>query len=319
MHARILAVLLAVLSTASSAQDAGKADLRILVGFPPGGTVDAIARVVADRMKTGGGVVIVDNKPGAGGMLATKALVASHADGNVLLIASVSALAIQPLIRPDDGFDPARDLSPVSLATQFQYGFAVSNALGVRDLKEFVEWARSNPSRASFGTPGAGTLPHLFGVLFARSAGIDMIHVPFKGGAPLITDLIGGHVPAGVSPLTDYIEQHRAGRLRLLATSGSSRSAATPEVPTFAEQGFRDAQVDGYFAFWAPAKTPASVVARRSRELGEVLRSDDVRIRLVQLDQRPIASTPEELARILAVEAIRWPAVVKAAHFTPER
>lgn len=316
---RVLKVMLFSLSLAMQSLEARAADLRILVGFPPGGTVDSIARVFAEKLKaSSGGAVVVDNRPGAGGLLATKMLVAAPSDGSVLLLSAVSTMAIHALVRPEDGFDPARDVAPVSLATEFQYGLAVANALEVRDLKEFVAWAHANPSKAAFGSPGAGTLPHLFGVLFARSAGIDMIHIPFKGGAPLVTDLIGGHVPAGVSPATDYIEHHRSGRLRLIATSGDRRSSATPEVPTFVEQGFKDAQAQAYFAFWAPAKSESQVVARRNREIGEVLALEDARERLVQLGQRPVASTPDEVTRLMRSEAARWAPVLKASGFTPE-
>ena len=233
---------------AAWAQQTGKPELHILVGFPAGGTVDAIARVVAEKMKNvAGATVLVDNRPGAGGLLAARALAAAPPDGSVMLLAGVSSIAIEPLIRPREALDPAKDLLPVSLVTEFEYGLAVANTLKVTSLKELVDWSRANPAQATFGSPGGGTLPHFFGVLFARSAGIDMLHVPYKGGAPLITDLVGGHIPAGVSPLTDYIEHHRGGRLRLLATSGARRSAATPDVPTFVEQGFDDAQVTAPF------------------------------------------------------------------------
>jgi len=294
--------------------------MRILVGFPAGGTVDAIARSVADKLKNAsGGPVLIENKPGAAGLVATKNLLASPPDGTVVLLAGVSAVAIEPIIRPREQFDPTRDLSPITLATRSEYGLAVANALNVRNLQELVQWARANPSKAAFGSPGAGSLPHLFGVLFVRSAGIDMPHVPFKGGAPLITDLIGGHIPAGVSPLTDYIEHHRNGKLRLLATSGAARSASTPDVATFAEQGFKEAQATIWFAFWAPAKTPATIITRRNREIIEVLQMPEVRERLLKLGQGPISSTPEELAKLTASEMAKWAPIVKESGFTPEQ
>ena len=213
-------------------------------------------------------------------------------------MAGVSAVAIEPIIRPREQFDPTRDLAPITLATRSEYGLAVSNALNVRKLQELVQWARANPSKAAFGSPGAGSPPHLFGVLFVGSAEIDMLHVPFKGGGPLITDLIGGHIPAGVSPVTDFIEHHRNGKLLfLVATSGARRSASTPDVATFVEQGFKEAQAALWFAFGAPAKTPATIITRRNREIVEVLQMSDVRERLLKLGQEPISSTPEELAQ----------------------
>lgn len=146
-----------------------------------------------------------------------------------------------------------------------------------------------------------------------------MPDAPFKGGAPLITDLIGGHIPAGVSPLTDYIEHHRNGKLRLLATSGASRSASTPDVATFAEQGFKEAQATLRFAFWAPAKTPATIITRRNREIIEVLQMPEVRARLLKLGQESISSTPEELAKLTAAEMAKWAPVVKASGFIADQ
>jgi tripartite-type tricarboxylate transporter receptor subunit TctC len=315
----VVAALVAFLP-AASAQDARKPEVRILVGFAAGGTVDAIARVVAGKLKdVGGATVLVENKPGASGLVATRALAASPPDGSVLLLAGVSSIAIEPLIGPREALGPAMDLVPITMATEFEYGLAVANDLNVRSLKELVEWMKANPARAAFGSPGAGSLPHFFGLLFARSAGINMTHVPFKGGGPLVTDLIGGHVPVGVSPLTDYIEHHRGGRLRLIATSGARRSSATPDVPTFSEQGFEDMQATLRFAFWAPPRTPATIVARLNAQIGEILRREDVRERLLQLGQQPVGSPPEDLARLTASEAAKWAPIVKASGFVAER
>jgi tripartite-type tricarboxylate transporter receptor subunit TctC len=234
-------------------------------------------------------------------------------------LAGVGAMAIEPSIRPKEGFHPAKDLAPITLATRSEYGFAVANALHITNLLELVKWAKANPSNAAFGSPGAGSLPHLFGVLFARSAGIDIVHVPFKGGAPLVTDLIGGQIPAGVSPLTDYIEHHKNGKLRLLATSGATRSASTPDVATFIEQGFKEAEATIWFAFWAPAKTPATIVMRRNQEFAKVLQMQDVRERLLKLGQEAVSSTPQELAELMTSEIAKWAPVVKASGFTPDQ
>jgi tripartite-type tricarboxylate transporter receptor subunit TctC len=307
---RLVCAALLLVLPAAWAQDARRPDVRILVGFAPGGTVDAIARVVAEKMRiVTGGSVLVENKPGAGGLVATKALVAAAPDGSVLLLAGVSTLAI----------DPDQDLAPVSLATEFEYGLAVASNVNVRSLKELVEWMKAGPSRAAFGTPGAGSIPHFFGLQFARSAGIAMNHVPYKGGGPLVTDVIGGHMPVAVSPLTDYIEHHRAGRLRVIATSGARRSPATPDVATFSEQGFEELAATARFAFWAPPRTPAAIIARRNLEIAEVLRMEDVRERLVQLGQRPVPALPEDVAKLSTSESARWRPIVKASGFVAER
>jgi tripartite-type tricarboxylate transporter receptor subunit TctC len=316
----LLCALVAAPFAIAQSPEASKGELRILVGFPAGGTVDAIARIVAEKLTLETGQpVLVENRPGAGGVVATRALLASPADGKVMMLAGVGAIVIDAALRPNEGVDPARDLVPLALATRSEYGFAVANALNVRDLREFIEWSRSNPSKAAFGSPGAGSMPHFVGLLFARSAGVDVIHVPFKGGAPLVIDLVGGHVPAGLSPMTDYVEHHRNGRLRLLATSGDRRSAATPDVATFAEQGYKDVEATLWFAFWAPGKTPAAVVERRNQELVKVLGMRDVQERLRQLGQEPVGSTPEDLARLTTAEAAKWGPVVKASGFALDR
>jgi tripartite-type tricarboxylate transporter receptor subunit TctC len=316
---RALALLCAVAAAPfamAQSQDAGKGELRILVGFPPGGTVDAIARIFAEKLtQQTGQPVMVDNRPGAGGHVATKALMAAPADGRMMMLAGVSNLAVDAATRSNEGFDAARDLAPISVATQFEYGFAVANALNVKDVREFIDWAKANPGNAAFGSPGAGSLPHFAGLLFAQSAGVNLVHVPFKGGAPLVTDLVGGHVPSGMSPLTDYIEQHKSGKLRLLATSGAKRSAATPDVATFGEQGYKEVETTLRFAFWAPAKTPAAIVARQNQEIATALAMPDLQERLRRVGQEPAGSTPQELARLTSAEAAKWGAIVKASGF----
>jgi tripartite-type tricarboxylate transporter receptor subunit TctC len=316
----LAAVAIGCFAPAASAKDASTQDVHILVGYAAGGTIDSIARVMAPRLReVMGATVIVENKPGAGGLLASNALAAAPPDGNVMMIAGVTTLAIESLVNKPGAFDPARDLVPVALVTEFEFGVAVPNRLGVRNLKELVAWMKAHPGEAAFGNPGGGSLPHFFGLRFARAAGLDMTPVPFKSGAALATDLIGGHIPLAMSPLTDYIEHHRGGRLRLIATSGAVRSAATPDVPTITEQGFEGGQATLSFAFWAPPNTPPAIVARRNAEIQKVLQMDDVRERLVQLGQRPIASRPEDAVRLVASEAAKWAPVVKSSGFVAER
>jgi tripartite-type tricarboxylate transporter receptor subunit TctC len=316
----LAAVAIGILVPAASASEIRSQDVRILVGFAAGGTIDAIARVLAPRLREAmDATVIVENKPGAGGLVATNALAASQPDGNVLMIAGVTTIAIESLINKPGAFDPARELVPVALLTEFEYGVAVANRLNVRTLKELVEWMKAHPSEASFGSPGGGSLPHFFGLRFASSAGLDLTHVPFKGGASLVADLIGGHIPLAVSPLTDYIEHHRGGRVRIIATSGAVRSAATPDVATLSEQGYEGGQATLTFAFWAPPNTPPSIVARRNAQIQKVLQMDDVRERLLQLGQRPVASRPDDVLRLLGSETAKWTPVVKTSGYIAER
>jgi tripartite-type tricarboxylate transporter receptor subunit TctC len=237
----------------------------------------------------------------------------------VMLLAGIGNIVIEAAARPQEQFEPARDLAGIGVATRFELGFAVANDLDVRDLRGFIQWAAANPAKAAFGSPGSGSLPHFFGMMFARSAGVEIVHVPYKGGGPVVLDLVGGHLPAGVGPLNIYVEAHRAGKLRLLGSSGSKRSAATPDVATFGEQGYKDVEATLRFAFWASGKTPADIVARRNHEINKVLEMPDVQQRLRQLGQEPAAGTPEELTRLTAAETAKWMPIVKAAGFGPDR
>jgi tripartite-type tricarboxylate transporter receptor subunit TctC len=307
-------VLLVLLASGkpASAQDA----VRILVGFPPGGGADLIARLAADKARESLGVaVVVENRPGAGGQIAAEALKNAAPDGRTLMAAPVAVTVIAPLTHKKLAYDPEKDFAAVSLAVNFQLAFTAGPATTATTLAEYVAWVKGDPRRASFGVPAAGSLPHFFGLLLGRAIGAELVHVPYKGGAPLLNDIIGGQIPAGVDVLSEAIPQHRAGKVRILASSGAKRSAIAPEVPTFTELGFPQIQGDGWFAFHAPAKTPAATIERLSAAFGGAIRAKDVTERLNKIGFEPVGSTAEELSRRMAEDRARWAPIVKASGF----
>ena len=214
--------------------------MRILVGFPAGGTVDLIARVVADKMKDSlGQPVIVENKPGAIGRIAANEVKAAAPDGTTIMVMPIGPMAVVPHVYKDITYDPLKDFTPVALGATFQFAIAAGPASGAKNWKDFVAWVKANPGKASYATSGAGSLPHFFGVLLGRGIGVEMVHVPYKGSAAYINDLISGQVPAAIDAIADLTELHRAGRVTILASSGATRSTALPDVPTFKELGVK--------------------------------------------------------------------------------
>ena len=209
--------------------------------------------------------VIVENKPGAAGRLGIQSVKDAPADGTVLLFTPIAPMALFPHVYDNLAYDPVRDFQPISQVGTFDLGVAVGANVPAKNLKELVDWLKTHPDQAAYGTPAAGSLPHFFAVLFARDAGLDLRHVAYKGNPQAITDLIGGHLPMLFTSTQDLVEAHKAGRIRVLATSGRERSTALPEVPTFTESGY-GIRGEGWYGIYAPAKTPAR--GRRAIEPG---------------------------------------------------
>src|SRR5262245_21474389 len=310
-------MLVAVLGLAAAAA-AGAQDgpVRILVGFAPGGTSDVIARLVVDRVKTALGVpVVVENKPGANGMLVAEALKNAVPDGRTLMIAPIAVTVFAPLTHTSLRYDPVRDFAPVSLAAYFQMALAVGPGSPAKTLHEYIAWVRANPAKATYGTPTAGGPPHFFGVMLARATGVDLAFVPYKGGAPLVNDLIGGQIPAGITVLSELLRHHDSGRVRMLGSSGPQRSPATPDVPTFKELGFASIEGVGWQAFHTTAGTPRATLDRLSTAIASAIKAPEVSERLLALGLEPIGSAPDELAKRVAEDTARWAPIVKASGF----
>jgi len=311
---RILSAVVGLaLAACASAQNG---PVRILVGFPAGGESDVIARLIVDRMRTSlGAPVIVENKPGAGGMLAAEALKNAAPDGRTLMISPIAVTVFAPLTHTKLRYDPIKDFAPVSLAAYFQMALAVGPGSPAKTLHEYIAWARANPAKATYGVPLAGGPTHFFGVMFARTTGVDLAVVPYKGSAPLTNDLLGGQVPAGITVLSQLLKHHEAGKLRVLGTSGSQRSPIAPDVPTFKELGFAAIEGTGWQAFHTSAGTPRPTIDRLSAAIASAIKSPEIGARLVELGLEPVGSTPDELASRFAEDAARWAPIVKASGF----
>jgi tripartite-type tricarboxylate transporter receptor subunit TctC len=309
---------LAPLSALAQALD----QVKILYGFPPGSAGDSVARRVAEKLagtaytKNPG---VVENKPGAGGRIAVETLKASPADGTVLALAPVSALAVYPHIYPKLSYKQD-DVTQVSIGAVMFHGLAVGPAVPaeVKTLKDFLAWAKANPDRANYGSPGAGSMPHLLGALLGLRAGVALRHVPYRGTVPSITDLVGGQVAAAMNPSGDYLQYIKAGRVRVLATSGRQRSPYLPDVPTFTELGYPDVTSEEWFGFYAPARTPAATLANANAAIRQALNDKVVIDSLALVGLLAHASSAQEMAADQKAEFERWAPLVKQIGFTAE-
>ncbi len=320
---RVVAVVagafLSGVAPTASAQEKFDKPVRILVGFPAGGTADLIARVVADKLKDTLGVpAIVDNRPGAIGRIAAEAVKNAAPDGTTIMVMPIGPMAVVPHSTKALNYDPLRDFTPLALGATFQFAIAAGPATGSKNWQEFAAWVKANPDKAAFATSGAGSLPHFFGLLLSTELGVPMLHVAYKGSAAYINDLVGGQVPAAIDAVADLSELHRSGKIRVLATSGTKRSTALPEVPTFKELGLAGVEATGWFGFFGPANMPKPIVETLNRAINKALQSPDLVEKLTKLGMDPATSTPEEFGRIVGLDYAKWGAVVKASGFTSE-
>jgi tripartite-type tricarboxylate transporter receptor subunit TctC len=322
--ARVLCLLAAGAVAAASpsgahAQSRAKQPVRILVPVPAGGTSDLVARLIAERLRDGlGEAVVVENKPGATGRIAVEAFKSAAPDGATLLLAPIVVPVIGPLVFKRIHYDPARDFAPVSQVARYEFAFAVAANHPARTVPEFVAWAKANPARANIGNPGAGSLPHFLGVMLAQATGIAPVHVAYKGVGRLEAELMSGEIAAGISALSDLAPLHRAGTLRVLATSGAMRSPLLPDVPTFREQGYASVEAVGWHGVYAPAGTPQPMIDRLSSAIVAALQTPEFREKFTALGLEPTGTTPQMLAAIMAADTARWAPIIKASEFTVE-
>jgi tripartite-type tricarboxylate transporter receptor subunit TctC len=311
---RALALVLALLAAAVSAQV--DRPVKILVGFAAGGSADIVARLLAERMQPElKQAVVVDNKPGAGGRIAAEMLKNAPPDGGTIMLAPIVVPVLAPLVFSKLPYDPLVDFAPVAQVANFQFGLSVNAANPIRSVSELITWSKFNASLANYGTPAPGSLPHFFGVQIAKATGIDYVHVPFNGGAPAMNALVGNQVGFVIDTLVDGIEMYRAGKTRMLATSGAARSPLLPEVPTFAEAGLSGIEGVSWFAVYAPAKTPEALVRQLNAAINKALTAPELRERFTRLGLEPTGGTPADLAAAMKRDTERWAPVVKASGF----
>ncbi|PRD65390.1 Bug family tripartite tricarboxylate transporter substrate binding protein [Malikia granosa] len=295
--------------------------IRILVGFPPGGATDAIARAVADKLPTLlGQPVIVDNKPGVGGRMAADMLLAAPADGLTFMVAPNATPTFQMLVFKDQlKWNILKDFVPVASFASYPLGMGVATKLGVNNAREFVEWVRKNPGKASYGTPGLGGQNAFLGVQFAKAAGIELPVTPYKGSPPMVTDLVGGHVPSAISLLDGMMAHHRAGKIRIIGVFSKERSPLMPDIPTFAEQGIDVTSGEGWTGIWAKAGTPKAEVQRMEKAIQQVLQLPEVKEVMSQrLLVHPVFRNGAELDALQRAELAHWEPIIKASGFKPE-
>ncbi|OUM01278.1 Bug family tripartite tricarboxylate transporter substrate binding protein [Variovorax sp. JS1663] len=291
--------------------------LRIIVGYAPGGATDRVARIVGDKLGPKLGVpVVVDNKTGAGGRLAAQQAKAVPAGQNVLMVANPAVMVVAPLVFKDNGYDPERDFVPVSHVNDYEFALSVSTAVPVRELPHLLAWMRANPDKANVGVPATGSLPHFFGLMVGEKAKVQTQVIGYRGSAPLLTDLIGGQVPIAVDTLDVVIPQYQAGKVRILAMSGSKRSPFAPDVPTFKEAGL-DLTALGWNAFFAPASMPRDKVARLAQAIREVMQDPETQRRFKESMMTPVVSTPEQTAAMLKAYRAQWAPVVQKSGYQP--
>ena len=317
----VLALMGAALAAPAlvSAQTAAK-PVRILVGFPAGGGTDAIARVLAERLKDELGVpVIVENKPGAGGQLAAQALKAATPDGTTLFLSHDHTISVLPLVSRTPGFDPARDFTPVAGFASFVNALAVSPGTPARTLAEYTAWVRgAGQGKGVVGVPAPASTPEFMVKVLGERSGLDLVSAPYRGSAPMIGDMLGNQIAAGTGSVPDFIEHHKAGRLRVLAVGGTRRQAILPEVPTLAESGIAGFEDLPYYGFFAPAGTPKAALDSFAAALGRVIAQPDVRERLTALGLAvEFMSTPQLGAREQAYSR-SWADIIRKTGFTPQ-
>lgn len=293
---------------------------KIICGFPPGGTSDAMSRRIADKLRGNYATnVVVDNKPGAGGQIGVTALRDSAPDGSAMLLTPSSMLSIYPYVYKSLPYKPLEDVQPVSLASYFNHAFGVGPAVPatVKTFKEFLSWAKDNPTKANYGSPGAGSMPHLIMGLVNKLMNTDLKHIPYRGSAPGIQDLLGGQISAMSSPVGDYLPYLKSGRLRLLAISGQNRSPFVPDVPTYRQQGL-PITVREWYGVFLPGKASPEVVRRAAAYLQPALAQADVISSMAQVGMEVQSSTPQVLGELLRADAEEWRRLIKQIGFTAE-
>lgn len=319
MNFQRIAVAAAALCIATTALAQDKT-LRIVLGYPPGASSDTLTRLLADGMRPLlGQTVIVENKPGAGGIVGNETVKAAPPDGSTILLTPVATMAAFPHSHGANlRYDPFKDFEPVAHISSFQLSLLLNSALPAKNVAEYIALVKKDPKIGDYASAAAGSLPHYFGVLFAKSAGIEMTHIPYKGTAPALLALAGGEVKAAMLVLADALTLVRSGKARVLAVSGSQRSGLAPEVPTFKELGIN---IEGYgwYALFAPAKTPREIIDRYAKAAIEVMHNPEMKDRLEKMGLEPTGYGPAELAAILKTDYDKWGPVIRASGFKPNQ
>jgi tripartite-type tricarboxylate transporter receptor subunit TctC len=293
--------------------------ITLVIPFPPGGSTSIVGRVIADQMsQLLGQSIVVDNRGGAGGTLGTRAVAKSKPDGYTILLGYTGTLAVGPSLYRNAGYDPRKDFAPIGMIGNAPSSLVVHPSFPVHTVAELIAYAKANPGKVNFGSAGFGTVNHITGEYFARSAGITLMHVPYKGSGPALTDLLGGHIPMAFAPIPATHANVSAGLLRALAVTSIARSSLLQDVPTIAESGLPGFDASLYYGLVAPTGTPRPVIDRLNKELRAALASDEVKKQLGLDGTKIMAGTPEEYGDFIDRDERKWSELVKASGVEPE-
>jgi tripartite-type tricarboxylate transporter receptor subunit TctC len=296
------------------AQDYPTRPITLIVPYTAGGGNDAMARIVAQRMsKTLGHQIVIENRGGAGGSIATRQVAKAEPDGYTLGLGGTGTLAIDPTLYPNAGYDPRKDFAPIGLIATSALVILVNTSVPARSVQDLIALAKAAPGKLNYASAGTGSGIHLGTVLFANMAGIEIIHIPYKGSSPALTDLLGGHVAIYFSSLPPAIGLVNEGKVRALAVTGPQRSAILPDLPTVAESGLPGFEAVLHYGIVAPAGTPRPIIDKLNAALREAMASQDVRTRIATEGAEPLTTTPEEYAADIDREETKWSAVVRRA------
>ncbi len=315
--AAALASLVLLAPASAVAQD--KPPIKILVGFPPGGSVDKLARVLAEDLRAAlNQAVIVENKAGAAGRIALTELKNAAPDGRTLILVPYGAMVVTPHFMKTLPYDPNKDFTPISRITTSDFALTAGPMLSKGDLKDAITWLKGNPDKANYGTSGAGTPMHFTGLLFAQAAGLQLTHIAYKGGAHAVVDLMGGTIPLMIDSLAETIEQHKTGKLRILATTGEKRGKTLPDVPTLRESGLNMPAIEGWMGLYGPAGLSANDVNRLDKAVEDILRKPAIQARILAIGLTPDYANSAEMASTQSADFKRWAGPIKASGFTAE-
>ena len=293
-----------------------KGPVKIIVPYPAGGGSDVAARLIADKMKDSlGQTVIVENKPGAGGRVGTDYAKTQPADGSAMLVVNPALFVVNPFVFSKLPYDPDKDFVPVSQITVYQFCVSVPAASPIKDVKGLLEWMKNNPTKANYGSPAAGSLPHFFGLMISKYAGVEMVHSSYNGSGPLVTALIGNQIPMGVDTY-EAQSPHHPDKIRILATAGATRK--DPNIPTFKELGYKDIEGVGWNGIVVPAKTPKPIVDKLSQAIAKAIKMPDVSDKIVNLGMEPTGTSPDEFMKIIKQDREKWGPIIQGSGFKAE-
>ena len=308
----VLVMLVASCMQPLLARDYPEKTIRLIVPYTPGGTADLLARTVGQKMaESFGQQVIIDNRPGAGGNLGADLAAKAAPDGYTLLMGTVATHAINPHLYPNLPYDAAKDFAPIILLATLPNLLVVNPSLAATNVKQLIALAKAKPGELAYASAGNGTSQHLSGELFKKMTGVDMIHIPYKGSAPAVTDLVGGQVQLMFDNIASSLPQVRAGKLRALAVTGPRRSPVLPDLPTVSEAGLPGFSITSWFALFAPAGTPAKILLRLNKEAAKAIALQELRQQWLGQGIEPTGGTAEQLAAFRRIEAAQWGKIVR--------